>query len=583
MVKKGSKKKQEEVIESEGSVMTQEVQKEAEVDARFRGSEAAVKKAMARYSDESEDQEKEATSIDEGGEKILADLANPSNKVIIKRTFPPEFNGRNCRGEVATLECPLSMDDIREEILLRHGGARYRISVHPNTPNGELRVLSAYTFSNPDTDVPLLHQTREDEDEELWMPPVDPTMIPNNNPSDVLEESYRKRTRVATVKAQAKEAEKALSELEGDDDSPPTEEIFSLRAQLQDMERRREYDQKFTAIQTQMAKGGDSSQLTIAVLQMMQSANQQQAQMRSEMMGQQTAFMQSMMDQNKNKEESSLSSKLNGLMFDLLSDKLFSGSSNNNEDDPLKYAIKELVPAVKEIAGNALNPPQSPQPGVVISPEDSQKAYDLAARKAAEDVTKNLRAVIERKQAEALSAQQQYLKDQETSRLTSVSSSSLPPISGNARSGEGGLEAAPQPPVENLSPSERSNMNVPPTPDEEGYDRSVAVNFVLDSLITDIKNKCPRESYIIDDFLLQLDEELLDQFADISSGDELQTLIKPYANEEKLSYIKRRGEEERVVRTWLTNVVTTVQNAYVQEKAQTGYESKVVEGEPLGT
>ncbi len=566
------------VVDEEVDVESPVEEKESEVvevDARFKGSGNAVKKAMAQYSVPSEEDDFEEGDSDDGD--ISTHLLNPNLQVIVKRTFPTHFNGVRCMGELARFDCPVSLEDIREEIFTRHGGNKYRVSVHPSTPNGEHKVLSAFTISHPTGAEPIL-VSDSDEDED-WQESLDPTMVDSNDAMDVLEQTYERKARVTNKKIKAKEMDNALRELEsGEGKDSSVGEVHRLQRQVDDLSRRREFDSKLNELESKLVQQkGNAPDMMMTVLQMMENNNQQQNQLRLDMMNQQNQMYQSMIKQTQNKEEASISSKLNTLMFDLLSDKLFGGKPQE-EEDPLKFAVKEILPAAKELMGNVLKK-EDVAKGVPMSEGEAQKAYEQAKQEAVAEVTNRLRVEMAQRQQLALQQQAQMQSQGQPKQSSPVLPAGTPTAAANTGVGiqpsqsNESVPHSPTPagiasPVQAVPQQEVAlpREGAPPVPGQEGYDRAVAVNFVLDSLISDIKEGCPDESFVIDDFLEQLDEEILNKFIDVNSADDLHTLIEPYADKEKINYIKARGEENRKIRSWLTRIVTTVQDVYLDQK-----------------
>jgi hypothetical protein len=394
-------------------------------------------------------------------------------------------------------------------------------------------------------------------------------MVDSTDAMDVLEQTYERKARVTNKKIKAKEMDNALKELEsGEGKESSLGEVHRLQRQVDDLSRRREFDSKFNDLESKLVQQkGNAPDMMMTVLQMMENNNQQQNQLRLDMMNQQNQMYQSMFKQTQNKEEASISSKLNTLMFDLLSDKLFGGKSTE-EEDPLKFAVKEILPAAKELMGNVLKKSDVSK-GVPMSDSETQKAYEQAKQEAVVEVTNRVRAGM---------IQQQLALQQQAQQQTSPVLPSGTPTMANAGDGiqpSQPNESVPHSPTPTgiASPAQAAPKEVsipregaPPVPGHEGYDRTVAVNFVLDSLISDIKEGCPDESYVIDDFLEQLDEEILNKFIDINSAEDLHELIEPYSEKEKVDFIKARGAENRKIRSWLTRIVTTVQDLYLDQK-----------------
>jgi len=113
-------------------------------------------------------------------------------------------------------------------------------------------------------------------------------------------------------------------------------------------------------------------------------------------------------------------------------------------------------------------------------------------------------------------------------------------------------------------------VDVPAMPGTPSYDRKRAVNFVLDSILSEIHEQIPQkgngDSFAAGDILDHLDWELLDKVAIIVTGPELETLLEQAgADAAKLSAVKEAGKQE-LVESWLRRVIATVTDEHKRRK-----------------
>ena len=585
---------------------------EVEVDARFKGRQEAVKNAMRSYTEDTEGKNSNGEeAVEEIDEKLIRFLQDPKCMVIIKRIEPTRFQGIPCAEQVDRMECPVSFEDIRTRIEENHGGKKYRISIHPNTPTGEMKTLHAFPLEitgNPD---PILYDeeqidprsrrpggfrfpTSATENNE-WAELGDPYAIPSQDPAVNMENHYRQTTKMLNDKLQMKRMKNAVEELESETRDDSSEEIRDLRKQIDERNLEQRLDSRFSSIESKMVSSGNGSDMTIALLQMMENSNQQQAQMRVEMMQQQTNMMQSFMEMNrkntpsenfdsqldrvvkmKDAMEGKSSNKIEGIMFDLLSDKLNGGSSD--DADPVTVALKEGIEAIKPVLMELVtkNKPETES----LSREEAKAAYEEAGRKAARQIAQNMQSQErqERLILQQKAQQKEFLIAQEEQRRMHEEKQS-PKIQGDLKE-----TPAPIPPLPK-TPHEEEEFPAPPRPKEKGYDRNVAVNFVLDGVIDDIESGAWRSeegSYVIGDFLDCLDSEILLGLTGISTGKQLEELIGPYADRRKLDLIINRGKENKGIEGWLEQVIVTVKNIVLrgEEESETITEKEELDEVP---
>ena len=570
---------------------------EVQVDARFRGKTEAVKSALRSYA---EDPQREMEEVEKGheefDEKITSLLGDPKCFVIIERTEPVKFRGVFTGGEVDRMKCPLSIHDIRERIAENHGGKKYRISIHPATPTGEMKTLTAFPLEMAGEENPTLDQEEFEvphprgrrgfqlsESEEGWADNLDPTAVESSDPAVILSNHYRSQAKLAGEKMRMKSLQKSVQELdsEGEEDNSASE-VRDLRAQMEISDRDRRLDERFSSLEGKLSNSG-SNDLTVALLKMMENGNQVQAQMRMEMMQQQNSLLTTFMEMNKKTGpeegfdsqldrmvkmktamEGKGTSKIEDIMFDLLSDKL---TGKPSDEDPVSVAVKEGIEALKPVLLELVSkkPAIANSPAVPLSQEEARKAYEEAGRKAAQEIAQRLR-----KQQEL-----QALQNASNRKMDPAPTPPSPVVNPNPPAP---IPLPPNPPAQ-TSPSQGFLEDIPPGPQEPGYDRNNAINFVLAAIIQEIDSgdwKNESGSYVIGDFLDRLDHQLLLTLSQCRTGEDLEHLIGPYSNPDLLKRVKDEGAANRAIGAWLEQVLITVKKEVIQgeQRAQSLFEQE---------
>lgn len=109
--------------EADGAVRV-EPNPDGTMEVKLTGTPEKIREQMGITSDDSGDSRVEEESGDMW--KILND---PQNIVLVKRVAPRDWNGIRCNVEVWRENCPMTMQDIEDELLQNHGGKKYRMSV----------------------------------------------------------------------------------------------------------------------------------------------------------------------------------------------------------------------------------------------------------------------------------------------------------------------------------------------------------------------------------------------------------------------------------------------------------------------
>jgi len=399
---------------------------------------------------------------------------------------------------------------------------------------------------------------------------MDPTALDSGDPAIMLTNHYQGQEKMLAAKMRMRAQEKNLESLKTEGDREGSEEVRQLRTRLEFQERDRTLDDRFSQLEEKLSHNGSGSDMTAALLKMMENSNQAQAQMRLEMMQQQNSMLTTFMELNRKSGpeesfDSSLdrmikmkgamegkSNKFEGILMDMLSDKINGGAS---DDDPVSVAVKEGIEALKPVLMELVSkkPAVAQATGAPISKEEAKKAYEEAGRKAAAEIAQRMRV-----QHETLAHQNAQAVAQ------GANPSPLPPVQ---------VAPAPPPPPVTPHPEYRVDpqVEVPPGPRDPGYDRSEAINFVLSAILDDLDSgewKNPNESVVVGDFLDRLDPELLHHFSGIRTGEDLDALIRPFADPILVQDVKDRGKVDKAIAIWLERVLVTVKGDVVErEKA----------------
>ncbi len=550
-----------------------ETEEDVQVDARFRGKTDAVKTALRSYAEAPEESETqpEAEINQELDNKLSALLSDPKCFIIIERTQPVRFRGVHTAVEVDRMKCPITLSDIKERIQENHGGKKYRISIHPNSPTGEMRTLSAFPLEIPgeepflDESAPLPGGSRmgprfSEEYGTSWADSLDPTAIDSEDPATILSQHYKGQAKTLADKIRVKTLKRSVRELDEEDEGGSTDEMQTLRNQMELSERDRRMDDRFSTLEEKLSGSNSSNEMLLAMMKMQEASNQANNQMRNELQQQNMQFITTMMEMNRSKGpeetfDSSLermvkmkeamegkSNKIEGIMFDLLSDKLNGGSS---DEDPVTVAVKEGLSALKPVLMELVSKKPGVSQAMPLSKEEATRAYQEEGRKAAQEIAQRM---IEKQKAMALA-------------------NPTPPPSSVASPAPSPVPMVAQPPMQGQEYQINPLDEVPPGPNEDGYTRENGINFVLSAILQEIKSgdwKSEEGSVVIGDFLDRLDRGLLLGLTQVTTGEQLDHLIKPFANPNLVSQVKQKGEENRAISAWLEHVLVSVKNEVIR-------------------
>jgi len=241
------------------------------------------------------------------------------------------------------------------------------------------------------------------------------------------------------------------------------------------------------------------------------------------------------------------SRRLEDMAMDFFTERIMGENGGpDGEESDVKYAVKQLVPVVKTFVDKKLA--EGP---VVEGPTKEQFAQAVQ-----QETTRAIHGLIQQGKLK--------LVEHPPGLPAPHPKIGAPQEKRPAKPAEPPKEAAPKPEAQARPEEEEQMENVPPEPGSPNYNRKLAVDFVLDSILHDIDSGFPEDSFVVGDALDRLDDEILDQLLTVSSGEDLEKVVGPHCTPEKIQAIKDRGRNPRV-KTWLTRVITTIQDEYRRE------------------
>lgn len=518
-------------------------------------------------------------------ETIVRLLSNPRNKVVVFRTFPKRWNGAKCDIQVDPYgyRCPSAFEDIKQDVFRRFGGKAFIAYIQPVTLSGHSRVLAAIPFENPDTDDPQFEMPTDPNQvvDPRLLPPApdggDPTMMPEEDPMARIEQDQKTQVRIKARQLQIAQLNRQIAEFEGTKNEVAAEAKNperSLEDRIALMQMENKLDRQIDAIRGAIEKisvepapapvapppaPASSDNVTkILMAQLQMAENRFNA-----LMAQQTQLMMKLGQGGGGKDDidsqlerfvklkaafgegDSRVKRLEQTLIDMTMERLLDGGGAGEGDgeSDVKYAVKQLVPVIKNYVDKKLTEPE------VAGPAPTKEQFAELVRQEAARVVQGLVKqgfVVKPQGIPGPTAQAPHPK---------IGA----PAEKKERPKPPPQEEATKPPAQEEAP-----MEGPPLPDTPGYDRKKAVDFVLDGIVRDIDANFPEDTFLIGDALDHLDDEILNSLLTVSTGEDLEKVVGPHCTPEKLQTIKDRGRNPRV-KTWLTRVITTIQDEYRKE------------------
>jgi hypothetical protein len=583
---------QEEVADRAEPVEVEELPEEepqegedAAIEVKVKGGAKAVRSAFSRMGgvqarpapapqQQDDDAVDEADAYqDEALELVAKLLVDPRNKVSVIRTYPRRVNGRNCAVQVDEYPCPTTIEQIERDVFERFGGESYNLMVHPNSPAGRHKILAAYPITHPSEKNPIFED--DEQQQEMAFDPrmpgqisdgSDPTAGEVDDPMALAENMMKRKAKLLHQTANLKQAERAVKSMEEEDRSQARQSDPVMRA-LEDR-----FDRQLGELKQLLMQQGQQSRPPVQdntlLVELMRGNQAQFAAMMQAMQASQASTMTAMMQLNQGGKRDSVDDQLERLvkmkeafggddsrvkrleqmLFDAALDRIEGNGEGSSDEDPIKFGIKQLTPVLKgylERAGNGKE--------VARDPAEVRRIYEEAAQKAAKELAAKWEA---------------------EGKIVRVPTPALPgPGPGPGAKPQQQPPPQQQPTEPQQEPpeghdQEGDEMPTPPGPTAPGYDRKKAVDFVLSTVIEDIKGGCPQDSYAVGDCLDRLDDNILDQILAISTGADLEGLMRPWASAEKVDFIKEAGKDP-TIKSYLTRVVVTVQDVYLRQTQRT--------------
>jgi hypothetical protein len=210
------------------------------------------------------------------------------------------------------------------------------------------------------------------------------------------------------------------------------------------------------------------------------------------------------------------------------------------EDPNTKKLVVMSLPAPAAAPKKALIPQRHPAPGKIVSQHRTSEGVVKQLRIEPADLSK--KPVQPRAEAASVPSPQ---KEEEE-----VKYAEFPGL------GEGGAVL---------------KVALPFLPEDVRYDRRYSVNFILDSIRSEIRQgipkKAPDDSFVVGDALDLLDPEVLERISQAETGPQVETIFAEWGDRVKVDEIKAAGSEE-AVETWLRRLIKTVGDKFRLRTAQ---------------
>ena len=516
---------------------------------------------------------------------ILGLLSDSGNKVSVKRISPRIYNGDRCNVKVYEEECPLSIDDIREFVFSNHGGHKYQLRVL----DADNRVLDAIIIEHPDTQEPLIPEPTPE------FVGGDPTSqdIPTD-PLEAVDELLNKEVkgieRLQKIES-TRETLKAMRQRQNDGRSTPAEDarVAALERRIEEMTRSNRddamaqrmdrmeklivesrtpvVDPEKEAIKKQLEEMGrklaeqaQGNLLTAIISSSDKRFEQVMAMMQAALLRPNAAPVPNLDSdlerllklKNAMGKGEDRGAEFQDMIYDLAFSRLKEaggappGEEDVDEENVVKYAIKQMVPFIKDWAKGRVDSER--EKGHQVTQEDIQKIIKEEATRAAAQLEAQMR-----------SQRHQVASPQQIPQLPVGHPAAAPPV-------------ASAPPVLVASPPSVPHSNppqeIPMQPAQKPYSRKDAVNYVLNTIWSEMKQGFPDESVSVGDALDTWDDELLEAVEHVDSGDALEQVLRPYADPALWGNIHGLASSNDQAKRWLRRLVITVQDSWAEVKAE---------------
>ncbi len=295
-------------------------------------------------------------------------------------------------------------------------------------------------------------------------------------------------------------------------------------------------------------------------------------------------------------------SELESRLIDMSWKKLTGGGDDEDGDvDPedmesvAKLAIKQFAPIAKTFVEKKLDQASTENGGAPLSKEQIQRIYAEASEAATKKIQDDLSAQGLRlaattdgkivalpspsKKPAAVPPRQAPQKVEErktqdgTVKIVRVQpenlSGSKKPAATAAPSPEKAVEGEEeivQAEFPGLGPNGGVlKVEIPPAPGSVKYDRKRNVDFILDSIRSEILQRIPNErpddSFVIGDAMELLDAEILEKISKVETGEQMEAILSEFGDPVKINEIKEAGKDEPV-KVWLRRIVMSMGDAW---------------------
>lgn len=368
-------------------------------------------------------------------------LSDGKNMVIVTRQRPRVVEAPD-GSEFATnsripgrYSCPTSKGEIEELVFQQHGGSKYKCTIHPDTTDGENKILGHFTIEHPNPKCPpfidgVTINLPEPPPEHPEVPTRGDPTLTETDPLAQMRAALQRRLERVQMKKEIEELEGQIEELEGKkkESTMPapaveSDEVRKLReqnAQLSAQLAEKKVNDRFDRLEDSITKLASS----VAALATAKPSGMSEESVVMKMFGMSQQHSKDMIDalKSSNKPAPSSdgdldklldrftkiqtltggsskggrSSEIEQRLLDFAYDQLMSkgdggeGGGGDDSEDALKLAIREFGPIAKTFVEKKMDQEGAANGGAPLSPDQIKKIYAEAAQAAAKKVQDDL-------------------------------------------------------------------------------------------------------------------------------------------------------------------------------------------------
>lgn len=440
--------------ETETAIATEEP---AQVQLTIKGSDKSARAAAKRFGEGAGPKLPPVVSTpgnepEEPQDPIAGLLSDGKNMVIVTRQKPRIIKAPD-GSDFATnfkipgrYSCPTSKSEIEELVFNQHGGQKYKCTIHPDTTDGENKILGHFTIEHSDPKCPpfidgITVNVEEPEPEREIPSGTDPTQR-ETDPLAQMRAALQRRLERVQMKKEIEELESQINELEGKKKESTmtvpageSEEVRKLReenARLAAQLAEKKVNDRFDSLENKIAGLADAVK---SAAMTKPAASEETSIVKAMMASQEKMFTQSQQHskdmlaliQEKGKPATSAegdldkfldrvtklqavtgtapgktgSGRLSALeekLIDMSFDRLTGGEGGGGDDDDgldpfesaVKLAIKEFAPIAKTYVDKKMEHENQASGGQPVPKEVIQKIQVEAAQAAARKVQEDL-------------------------------------------------------------------------------------------------------------------------------------------------------------------------------------------------